>query len=94
MTKNELIKEIAKNTGTEVKQVETVVETFMLSVKDHLVNKEVVHLRGFGNFKLKKRAKKPARNISKNTIIVIPEHYIPSFKPSKEFHQKVRKHTK
>ena len=39
----------------------------------------------------KKRAKKIARNISKNTAIVIEEHYVPSFKPSKIFIDKIKK---
>jgi DNA-binding protein HU-beta len=94
MTKNDLIKEISKNTGIETKQVEVIVEDLMKSIKDHLINKEVVHFRGFGNFKLKKRAKKPARNISKNTVVIIPEHFIPSFKPSKEFYKKLKKNEK
>ena len=38
----------------------------------------------------KKRAKKIARNISKNTAIVIDEHYIPAFKPSKVFVEKIK----
>jgi DNA-binding protein HU-beta len=32
-----------------------------------------------------KRAQKTARNISKNTTIIIPEHNIPAFKPAKTF---------
>ena len=39
---------------------------------------------------MKKRAKKTARNISKNTAIIIPEHFVPSFKPAKTFVDKVR----
>jgi DNA-binding protein HU-beta len=34
---------------------------------------------------VKKRAQKTARNISKNTTIIIPEHNIPAFKPAKSF---------
>jgi DNA-binding protein HU-beta len=49
-----------------------------------------IYVRGFGSFINKKRAKKIARNISKNTAIVIDEHYIPSFKPSKVFVEKIK----
>ena len=51
---------------------------------------ESVFLRGFGTFKAKKRAKKTGRNIKKNTTIIIPEHFIPSFKPAKSFVQEVK----
>jgi DNA-binding protein HU-beta len=47
-------------------------------------------LRGFGSFIIKKRAKKTARNISKNTTLIIPAHNIPSFKPAKTFVNKVK----
>ena len=37
------------------------------------------------------RAQKTARNISKNTTIIIPEHNIPAFKPAKTFTLSVKK---
>jgi len=85
MTKADIVNEIAKNTGIEKITVQKSVEAFMESVKDSLVANQNVYLRGFGSFIVKKRAQKTARNISKNTTIVIPEHFIPSFKPSKTF---------
>ena len=42
-------------------------------------------------FIVKKRAQKTARNISKNTTIIIPEHNIPAFKPAKTFTLSVKK---
>ena len=53
-----------------------------------------VYLRGFGSFVVKKRAEKTARNISKNVTIKIPEHFIPSFKPSKSFVNQVKDQVK
>ena len=49
-----------------------------------------VYLRGFGSFIVKKRAQKTARNISKNTTMIIPAHNIPAFKPSDEFLKMVK----
>ena len=71
-------------------QVQAIVEAFMESVKDSLIQNNNVYLRGFGSFVVKKRAKKVARNISKNTTITIPEHNIPAFKPAKSFAAKVK----
>ena len=62
----------------------------MDAVKESMVAGNNVYLRGFGSFIVKKRAKKTARNISKNTTIIIPEHFIPAFKPSKSFINKVK----
>ena len=90
MTKADIVSEIAKSTGVERVQVQAIVEAFMESIKTSLTNNNNVYLRGFGSFIVKKRAKKVARNISKNTTITIPEHNIPAFKPAKSFAAKVK----
>ena len=89
MTKAEIVTQIAKRIGLEKDLVLAVVENFMTSVKESLVNEEPVYLRGFGSFIIKERATKVARNISKDTSIVIPAHHIPAFKPAKSFIAKV-----
>ncbi|HPW89801.1 MAG TPA: HU family DNA-binding protein [Paludibacteraceae bacterium] len=90
MTKADIVNEIAKNTGISKDDVLKTVEAFMETVKTSLTEGENVYLRGFGSFIVKKRAQKTARNISKNTTIIIPAHNIPAFKPSKEFVAKLK----
>jgi DNA-binding protein HU-beta len=85
MTKAEIVAEISTKTGIEKVAVQSVVETFMESVKASLSKGENVYMRGFGSFIVKERAEKTGRNISKNTTIVIPAHKIPAFKPAKTF---------
>ena len=85
MTKADIVNEIAKNTGIDKASVFATVEAFMETIKDSLSKNENVYLRGFGSFVIKQRAEKTARNISKNTTIIIPAHNIPSFKPAKTF---------
>ncbi|MCI6551912.1 MAG: integration host factor subunit beta [Prevotella sp.] len=86
MTKSDIISEITANTGVSKKEVTAVVESFMEAVKDSLIErKENVYLRGFGSFIIKHRAAKTARNITKNTTIMIEAHDLPSFKPAKSF---------
>jgi DNA-binding protein HU-beta len=94
MTKADIVNEISKNTGIEKITVQKAVESFMEVVKDSLTKEKNVYLRGFGSFIIKKRAQKTARNISKNTTIIIPEHFIPSFKPAKTFVGKVKNNVK
>ena len=91
MTKADIVNEIAKKTGIDRVTVLTTVEAFMNSVKDSLDREQNVYLRGFGSFILKKRAEKTARNISKNTTLIIPEHNIPAFKPAKTFAEMIKK---
>ena len=85
MTKADIVSEISKSTGIDKQTVLSSVESFMEIVKGSLAQGENVYLRGFGSFVIKKRAQKTARNISKNTTIIIPEHNIPAFKPAKTF---------
>ena len=92
MTKADIINEISSNTGISKKDVSAVVEGFMESIKNSLLNeKENVYLRGFGSFIIKHRAAKTARNISKNTTITIPAHGYPAFKPAKTFIEDLKK---
>lgn len=90
MTKAEIVNEISKTTGIEKAAVLETIEKFMEVVKDSLAHGEPVYLRGFGSFIIKTRSQKTARNISKNTTIIIPEHKIPAFKPAKVFMQEVK----
>lgn len=94
MTKADIVNEVAKATGLEKINVQNVVEAFMESVKGSLAKDKNVYLRGFGSFIVKKRAKKTARNISKDQTIVIPAHNIPAFKPAKVFMTKVKNNVK
>ncbi|MCF0164830.1 MAG: integration host factor subunit beta [Bacteroidales bacterium] len=91
MTKADIVNEVAKSTGYEKVTVQNVVEAAMESIKASLVKGENVYLRGFGSFVIKERAKKTARNISKNQTITIEAHKIPSFKPAKSFVEQVKK---
>lgn len=90
MTKADIINEIVENTGITKKDVTAVVESFMEAIKDSLAEKENIYLRGFGSFILKRRAEKTARNISKNTTIIIPAHDFPTFKPARTLINQVK----
>ena len=89
MTKADIVKNIAGKTGIDSKVVLQTIEAFMSIVKEEMANEENIYLRGFGSFIVKQRAAKTARNISRNTTLIIPAHNIPSFKPAKSFLAKV-----
>jgi len=90
VTKAEIVTKIAEKTGIDKADVYTTVEAFFTVVKNSMADGENIYVRGFGSFINKKRAKKVGRNISKNTAMIIDEHYIPSFKPSKIFVEKIK----
>jgi DNA-binding protein HU-beta len=90
VTKAEVIAEIASQTGIDKGDVATTVEAFIKVLKSKMAEGENVYIRGFGSFVNKKRARKVARDISRDTTMTIDEHYIPSFKPAKSFVEKVK----
>ena len=91
MTKADIINEIVSKTSLDKNDVQNTIEVFLKQIKSNMVEGKNIYFRGFGSFILKKRAKKIARNISKNTAMVIEEHFIPKFKPAKTFMDKVKR---
>jgi DNA-binding protein HU-beta len=90
MRKADLVAIIADKTGVPKVDVLVTLESFFKEVKGTLSEGENVYVRGFGSFIIKKRAEKVGRNIKKNEAIIIPEHYIPAFKPAKVFVDQVK----
>lgn len=90
MRKADIINIISDKTGVPKVDVLVSLEAFFKEVRDQLREGENVYVRGFGSFIVKKRAEKIGRNIKKGESIVIPEHFIPAFKPSKAFVERVR----
>jgi len=91
MRKADLVNQISDKTGIPKVDVLVTLETMFKEVKETLSKGENIYIRGFGSFITKKRAAKIGRNIKKNIAVHIPEHYIPSFKPAKEFVAEVKK---
>ena len=89
MRKADLINKISEKTGIPKVDVLVTLETMFKEIKSSLANGENLYVRGFGSFIIKKRAAKIGRNIKKNVAVSIPEHFIPAFKPAKEFVQEI-----
>ena len=90
MRKADLINRIHDKTGIPKVDILVTLETMVREIKSSLAEGENLYIRGFGSFIIKKRAAKIGRNIKKNVAVNIPEHYIPAFKPAKEFIKEVK----
>jgi DNA-binding protein HU-beta len=90
MRKADIVNIIADKTGIPKVDVLVTIETLFKEIKGQLSSGENIYVRGFGSFITKKRAAKIGRNIKRNVAVHIPEHYIPAFKPSKEFMAEVK----
>ena len=82
MRKADLINKISDKTGIPKVDVLVTLETMFKEIKSTLASGENLYIRGFGSF--------IGRNIKKNIAVAIPEHFIPAFKPAKEFVQEIK----
>ncbi len=91
LIKADIVREIANKTKMRENDVQAIVEEFMKVINRNLSKGNNIYLRGFGTFYLKKRAQKIGRIIKQNQPIIVPEHYIVAFNPSKYIAEKVKK---
>ena len=92
MTKSELIEKIAEKVdGLSKKQTEVVVETIFESRKESLAKGGKVEIRGFGNFRLRSRNARKARNPKTGEAVDVPPKKVPYFKVGKELREMVNR---
>lgn len=89
MTKADMVDTIAASTGLTKVETEAVINGFMETVKDAMKRGEKIELRGFGSFKVVKRAERVARNPRTNEEVTVPERYVPTLKISRQFMNEV-----
>ena len=89
MTKADIVDIISSSTGLTKVETEAVVKGFLDTVKDAMKRGETIELRGFGSFKVVKRAQRVARNPKTNEEVIVPEQNVPVLKISKDFKQEV-----
>ena len=89
MTKADLIDRIATGTGLTKIETEAVINGFMTTVRQALVEGDRLELRGFGVFRVQPRAARTTRNPVTKEVIDIPARHVPVFKPSKDFREAV-----
>lgn len=85
MTKADLVKIISEDTGIIRKDVAVVVDAFLQSVKDSMMQGRHIEIRGFGTFKLKTRKPRMGRNPKTDEKVPVPARTVPTFKFSREF---------
>ena len=89
MTKADIVDVIAAATGLTKVETEAVVDGFISTVINTMKDGKNIEIRGFGSFKVKKRKGRVARNPRTGAQVMVDEHYVPTFKVSKEMKQVV-----
>ena len=89
VTKADIVDKIATQTGLTKFETKAVVDGFLLSIIDALAEGKRIELRGFGVFSVKSRKPRMARNPRTGDPVPLEERFIPTFKVSSEFQEKV-----
>ena len=79
MRKSDIVERLAVATGLTRLEVEAVVDGFLHTVSSSLRSGEPVDLRGFGSFKIRRRAPRIARNPKSGEQVRVPEQNVPVF---------------
>lgn len=92
MTKSVLIEKVAEKVkGLTKKQTEVVVETVFNSIIETLSKGGKVEIRGFGNFKLRSRNARKARNPKTGESVDVAPKKVPYFKVGKELKEMINR---
>ena len=90
MNKNELVTKIAAETQLTKADCQKVIEATLEVTKKSLKKGEEVRLIGFGTFIRAKRNARKGRNPQTGKEIQIKAHWVPRFRPGKEFKEFLR----
>lgn len=82
MNKAELVEFVAEKTGAYKKDAKYAVEAVLEGIAKGLLDDGKVTLVDFGNFVVKERAPRVARNPQTGQTVRIPSRHVPVFKPS------------
>ena len=89
-TKADIIDALYEKTGMSRAEIRNAIDLFIDEMKDALVRRNVIELRGFGTFEVKVRKARPrARNPRTGESIVIRSHGVVSFRSGRELKQAV-----
>ena len=85
MTKADIVDKVALGTGLTKLETEAIIEGFFKTVIESLKEGRGIEIRGFGSYKVKKKNARHARNPKTGEKVQVPEHFVPTFKFSKDF---------
>jgi integration host factor subunit beta len=90
VTKADIIDSIYEKTGMNRKEIRSVVDLFIDDIKDALIRRRIIELRGFGTFETRiRKGRQMARNPRTGEQVSVTSHGIAAFRPGRELKQDV-----
>jgi len=90
MNRSDLIAVIAKEQShLDYGDVELAVKYILEHMTQALASGERIEIRGFGSFSLSHHPSRRGRNPKTGATVMLPERYVPHFRPGKELRERV-----
>jgi len=90
MNRSDLIAVIAKEQShLAYSDVELAVKCMLEHMSQALASGERIEIRGFGSFSLSHRPARQGRNPKTGATVMLPERYVPHFRPGKDLRDRV-----
>jgi integration host factor subunit beta len=90
MNKSDLIAKLAARYSQLVaKDVEVAVAAILDAIAMTMANAERTEIRGFGSFQINCRPARTGRNPKTGEKVLVPEKFVPRFKPGRELRDRV-----
>ena len=87
-TKVDFVDALYEKTGMNRKEIRTIIDMFIGEIKEALMLRNIIELRGFGTFEVKIRKARPkARNPRTGQTISIRSRGVVTFRPGRELKQ-------
>ena len=91
MTKKDMAKAIADETGIPQVQAAAIVQRIFDGITETLLSEGRIELRNFGVFEVKERRPRRARNPRTGDRVNVPAKRVVTFKPGREMEERVRR---
>lgn len=89
VTKNDMVIEIAKETGLRQVDIKRIVQRTLDWIIEVLITEQRIELRNFGVFEVKERKPRKARNPRTGEEVDVPAKRVVTFKPGKLMEEKI-----
>ena len=89
MRQRQIIKEIAETVNLKQSETKQVIDCLIQEIRDSLMQKKHIEIRGFGNFELVKHKERESYIPHKKAKVTIPAHYRIHFRAGKKLKEEL-----
>ncbi|GHT96803.1 hypothetical protein FACS1894141_7290 [Spirochaetia bacterium] len=90
LTKADIVEAVYERTGMSRKEIRTIIDLFIDEIKDALIKRRIIELRGFGTFEIRvRKGRQKARNPKTGEMVSVNSHGSAAFRPGRELKQDV-----